>query len=819
MKRRAEDARPGNDDDRLARDARAPRRRDRAGPERSRRVTADKAEARQADARTPSRSSRRRDARAEGAVKAQPTIRSRTSRWRDVLRLQGKPAKDVKRYLDTAKAEREATTRSSRARSRSCDALVLARATASSTMRQGRARRDRRTTVRWRSPATCAHGSTSRCRVRAEQAGRCQAARRVGPRAQAEHDGREGAARAELETTVAKTDPLPPEDGGSPKDAGAGSAKPPTTGGSQVPSAAATYDSLLARANKLAESNCTQGDRAVRQGARAEAERRRGADRAWATATSTRSSSRARSRSSAPRSPCRALRAGALGRRRDVPAARAQGAGDRGVAARTSTRTPAARRRRSSSIAPRRPATKPPRPPAAVAPRRPRPRRPPTRRRLRFRLARQLACYDRAHACPPICLVLRRARRRVLESALSPGQGRHGTARRRRGSHRSLVREGRDRDDRRRAATRRRRQREPRWVRSPGHAVEDRRQHREARAVRGAREVEGLRRGQAALGRARRSAGRVVEREAFSLARRQRHRAAQADRSPARRSRRTTSSPACCCASTASRSACPTSIELRAAMHDLRTAGKKLRLPHRGRARTRRTSCWPRATRSGSRRSARSRSPGRRRCRSTSSRCSTSSASPADFLHVGAYKGAAEPLTRDAPSKEMEETLGAILDRRYQTMIDMIAAEREARSERGQDADRHGAVPLARGQGGEARRRCRRRTRRSATSRSPAEWTKLELEPGGKDQLADDAQARAVHRRDAAGAADSATTSRWSTRSATSSTVMATVCSVRGRTSPRTRWSRRCARSPRTTTSRRSCCASTPAAAARRPRS
>ena len=49
----------------------------------------------------------------------------------------------------------------------------------------------------------------------------------------------------------------------------------------------------------------------------------------------------------------------------------------------------------------------------------------------------------------------------------------------------------------------------------------------------------------------------------------------------------------------------------------------------------------------------------------------------ADFLHVGAYKGAAEPLTRDAPSREMTETLGAILDRRYQTMVDVIAAERK----------------------------------------------------------------------------------------------------------------------------------------------
>ncbi|MBA3460283.1 MAG: signal peptide peptidase SppA [Deltaproteobacteria bacterium] len=49
----------------------------------------------------------------------------------------------------------------------------------------------------------------------------------------------------------------------------------------------------------------------------------------------------------------------------------------------------------------------------------------------------------------------------------------------------------------------------------------------------------------------------------------------------------------------------------------------------------------------------------------------------ADFLYVGAYKGAAEPLTRDAPSNEMRETLGAILDRRYLTMVETIATERK----------------------------------------------------------------------------------------------------------------------------------------------
>lgn len=48
----------------------------------------------------------------------------------------------------------------------------------------------------------------------------------------------------------------------------------------------------------------------------------------------------------------------------------------------------------------------------------------------------------------------------------------------------------------------------------------------------------------------------------------------------------------------------------------------------------------------------------------------------ADFLHVGAYKGAAEPFTRDAPSPESAEVLGQILDRHYQTMSELVAADR-----------------------------------------------------------------------------------------------------------------------------------------------
>lgn len=49
----------------------------------------------------------------------------------------------------------------------------------------------------------------------------------------------------------------------------------------------------------------------------------------------------------------------------------------------------------------------------------------------------------------------------------------------------------------------------------------------------------------------------------------------------------------------------------------------------------------------------------------------------ADFLHIGAFKGAAEPLTRDRPSPEMVATLDAIMDRAYQTLVDGIAQGRQ----------------------------------------------------------------------------------------------------------------------------------------------
>lgn len=48
-----------------------------------------------------------------------------------------------------------------------------------------------------------------------------------------------------------------------------------------------------------------------------------------------------------------------------------------------------------------------------------------------------------------------------------------------------------------------------------------------------------------------------------------------------------------------------------------------------------------------------------------------------DFVHVGSFKGAAEPLTRTEPSKEMRETLTAIVDQAYLTMKTGIAEGRK----------------------------------------------------------------------------------------------------------------------------------------------
>lgn len=56
----------------------------------------------------------------------------------------------------------------------------------------------------------------------------------------------------------------------------------------------------------------------------------------------------------------------------------------------------------------------------------------------------------------------------------------------------------------------------------------------------------------------------------------------------------------------------------------------------------------------------------------------------AQMLHIGAYKGAAEPLTRSEPSPEARETMQAILDQGYATMLEGL--------EQGRGLDHEAAV-------------------------------------------------------------------------------------------------------------------------------
>jgi protease-4 len=106
----------------------------------------------------------------------------------------------------------------------------------------------------------------------------------------------------------------------------------------------------------------------------------------------------------------------------------------------------------------------------------------------------------------------------------------------------------------------------------------------------------------------------------------------------------------------------------------------------------------------------------------------------ADFLHVGAYKGAAEPLTRDAPSPEMLETLGAILDRRYQTLVDVIAADRKLPPDAVKGLIDTALFPSDKAKAAKlvdevsAFEPFRDRVVGGA-------WTEVEIEPDGKDQL------------------------------------------------------------------------------------
>jgi predicted Zn finger-like uncharacterized protein len=176
---------------------------------------------------------------AQKAIKAHADDPAANLAMADVLRLQGKSARDVLRYLDAAKAKADPeTTRS------------IALATAQLLARDGKlddaqkalaaidAGGDARVLIA-SALVAFARGKPTDARPLVDQI----------MTAQADHETAR-ALQKKLDATVATTDAMPPEDG-------KGSAKtqtptPPSGGGG------GDYDSLVAKANKMAESNCSK---------------------------------------------------------------------------------------------------------------------------------------------------------------------------------------------------------------------------------------------------------------------------------------------------------------------------------------------------------------------------------------------------------------------------------------------------------------------------------------------------------------------------------------------------------------------------------
>ena len=171
----------------------------------------------------------------------------------DVLRLQGKPAPSVKRYLATAKTK--AAT----------DKHILASVAlgeAQLSLRDGKLPDAQAALAAADAPADDMRIKLELALVAYAQNKQADAKAQVDQilATQPDHDAAL-AMYKKLETVVAKSDPLPPEDGAS-----AHSTKPPTNppsnGGTTTNTNAGgggnDYDSVLARANKLAETSCAK---------------------------------------------------------------------------------------------------------------------------------------------------------------------------------------------------------------------------------------------------------------------------------------------------------------------------------------------------------------------------------------------------------------------------------------------------------------------------------------------------------------------------------------------------------------------------------
>jgi len=183
----------------------------------------------------------------------------------DVLRLQGKPARDVSRYLDTARAKADKLWARDLALA---DGLVLARdgklddaSAVFSSIDQGDGKLESSGDVRARFHLALALTALNKPADARPLVDTVLAA-------QPEHAGAK-ALVAKLETVVAKTDPLPPEEGARPPAGGTkpGPAASPSPPGPATPAprpaadsggGGDSYDRLLARANAIADTSCTR---------------------------------------------------------------------------------------------------------------------------------------------------------------------------------------------------------------------------------------------------------------------------------------------------------------------------------------------------------------------------------------------------------------------------------------------------------------------------------------------------------------------------------------------------------------------------------
>ncbi len=187
---------------------------------------------------------------AQRALKATPDDPGANVAMANVLRLQGKPARDIKRYLEAAKAKPSPEWSRDIALA---DALVAARdsklddaKTALLAIDQGPGKLESSGDVRARFHLAAIALAQNRLADAKGLVDQVLAA-------QPEHAAARALA-AKLDTAVVKTDPLPPEENGG---KGSGSAKNPIPN-PNPPDVSGDYDSLLKKADGIADTNCAR---------------------------------------------------------------------------------------------------------------------------------------------------------------------------------------------------------------------------------------------------------------------------------------------------------------------------------------------------------------------------------------------------------------------------------------------------------------------------------------------------------------------------------------------------------------------------------